>query len=32
MTIEDVQTWLLRYYYDVGEDPPDDRDDPEETY
>jgi hypothetical protein len=27
-TVEDVEAWLLRYFYDVGEDPPEDKDDP----
>ena len=26
--VEDVEAWLLRYFYDVGEDPPEDKDDP----
>jgi hypothetical protein len=30
-TIKDVESWLLRYYYNIGEDPPDERDGAEET-
>jgi hypothetical protein len=30
-TIEDVKAWLLPYYYDVGEDPPDEKNDPGRT-
>jgi hypothetical protein len=28
-TVEDVEAWLLRYFYDVGEDPPENKDNPE---
>jgi hypothetical protein len=30
-TVEDMDAWLLRYYYNMGEDPPDDKDDSEDS-
>jgi hypothetical protein len=30
-TIEDVEAWLLRYYNDIGEEPPDDGNDPDRS-